>query len=269
MPLSAIWTLGLLLAQGPVDLFQQAPPDVDTALRERVTKFYQAHVDGKPRLADQYVAEDSKDYFFEAPKPRYKGFELSRILYSDNFTRAKVTVICGAEMLVPIGGMRIPAKIPATTTWKLVNGLWFWYYQPTETIATPWGTMKQGKDTKDVAGLPPPPLPQGKELEALQHMVHADKTRVQLAADVKSSAEVSIAHAMPGSVSLALVNPHVPGLHAKLDRGVLNVKQSARLSIWYIPPSQGPKPPATIEVHVAPLDLVIAIRVEFTAPAKP
>jgi hypothetical protein len=76
----ASWLFGMLLAQGQVDLFQKAPPEVDEALRARVTKFYQAHVDGKYRLADEVVAEDSKDAFFEARKPRYRKFELSRII---------------------------------------------------------------------------------------------------------------------------------------------------------------------------------------------
>jgi hypothetical protein len=269
MQLSAIWMLGLLFAQGPADLFQKAPPDVDAALRERVTKFYQAHVDGKPRLADQYVAEDSKDYFFEIQKPRYKSFELSRILYSDNFTHAKVTVICGAEMLVPMGGISIPAKIPATTTWKQMDGVWYWYYQRSESVATPWGNMKQAPETKESSALPPPLLPKDKELEALASMIHLDKKRVELLADVKGSAEVSITHSMPGSVTLSLVNPHIPGLHAKLDRGVLKAKETAHLSIWYEPLAKGPKPPAVISLHVAPLDEIIPIRVEFTTPAKP
>ena len=67
-------------AQDPADLFRKAPPEVDDALRQRVTAFYQAHVDGKFRAADQFVAEDSKDAFFEAPKRRY----LNCLLYTSD-----------------------------------------------------------------------------------------------------------------------------------------------------------------------------------------
>ena len=40
--------------------------EMDEALRARIHKFYQAHVDAKYRIADQVVAEDSKDLFFAA-----------------------------------------------------------------------------------------------------------------------------------------------------------------------------------------------------------
>ena len=52
------------------DLFNQAPPDVDQALRARVNKFYQAHVDGKPRTAMPIVAEDTQDLWFDTDKPQ-------------------------------------------------------------------------------------------------------------------------------------------------------------------------------------------------------
>jgi hypothetical protein len=72
-----------------------APPrELDAALRDRVQKFFQAHVDGKFRAADQYVAEESKDAFFSADKPRYLSFELASITYSDQFTRATALVTC-------------------------------------------------------------------------------------------------------------------------------------------------------------------------------
>ena len=44
---------GFLAAQPASDLLEKAPPHIDKLLRERVRFFYQAHVDGKFRLADQ------------------------------------------------------------------------------------------------------------------------------------------------------------------------------------------------------------------------
>jgi len=271
MLLVALSFLGLMLAQGPVDLFQKAPPEVDEALRARVSKFYQAHVDGKFRLADQYVAEDSKDYFFEAQKPRYKNFELSRILYSEDFTRAKVTVICGTEMLIPLGGMKLPAKVPLTTTWKQVDGQWYWYYDANQPTVTPWGTMKPGPEPKGGAssgGLPPPPLPKDKEMAALAQMLKVDKTQVQLPADSAGSAEVTISHRMPGSLMLSLEAPPVDGLELKLDRKEVKAGETAHLTIRYDPPAKGPKQPAVILLHVDPLNDVIPIRLTFTESGK-
>lgn len=47
-------------AQQSDDLFEKAPPNVDEALRARITEFYQYFVDGKFRDADGLVADDSK-----------------------------------------------------------------------------------------------------------------------------------------------------------------------------------------------------------------
>ena len=61
---------GIALAQEAGNIFEKAPPEVDEALRARITRFYQAFIDGKFRLADALVADDSKDVFFAAEKRR-------------------------------------------------------------------------------------------------------------------------------------------------------------------------------------------------------
>src|SRR3984893_18862048 len=90
------------LAQTPADLFAKAPPDVDEALRARISKFYQAHVDGKPRRAEEMVAEDSKDYFYGRKKPKSLSFEIGKIEYSKDFTEARAIVV--VETYVPVLG---------------------------------------------------------------------------------------------------------------------------------------------------------------------
>ena len=55
----------LAAAQTATNPFDKAPPNVDDALKTRVTEFYQDHIDGKFRKAEQLVAEDSKDAFYD------------------------------------------------------------------------------------------------------------------------------------------------------------------------------------------------------------
>src|SRR5215475_5648840 len=79
------------------DPFNRPPADVDEALRARIKLFYQYHVTGDAqayRKAEALVAEDTKDYFYTHNKPKYISFEISRIDYSDHFTKAKATVLC-------------------------------------------------------------------------------------------------------------------------------------------------------------------------------
>src|SRR5262249_39351996 len=79
-------TLGLTFGQDPADLFSKAPPAIDEVLRSRITEFYQAHKEGKFRLAEKLVAEESKDIFFEADKRRCREFKIARVSYEEQFT---------------------------------------------------------------------------------------------------------------------------------------------------------------------------------------
>ncbi len=64
------------------------PPGVERALRERVRPFYEGFVDGKFRKAYEIVADDSKDAFLTLPKPHYDGFEIQKVVFSDDFSTA-------------------------------------------------------------------------------------------------------------------------------------------------------------------------------------
>ncbi len=114
----------LFRAQTPTNVFDKAPPEVDEALRARISKFYQAHVDGKARQAEQYVAEDTKDFFFDANKPHYFDFHIDKITYSDNFTKAKAIVMCNQRIMMP-GALTEPIDKATPSTWKLEDGKWF------------------------------------------------------------------------------------------------------------------------------------------------
>src|SRR5579871_2216187 len=81
-------------AQNPADLFNRAPADIDQALRARISEFYQYHVTGEYRKAEALVAEDTKDFFYDHNKPRYLSFQISKIKYNEDFTKAEATVLC-------------------------------------------------------------------------------------------------------------------------------------------------------------------------------
>src|SRR5579872_6889230 len=73
-----------------VALAQTPPPEVDQALRARVTEFLQYHVDGKFTKAFEYVADDTKEYYFNSQKVQFISFHLDDVKYSDHFTKAEV-----------------------------------------------------------------------------------------------------------------------------------------------------------------------------------
>jgi hypothetical protein len=265
--LLAAWAFG----QNPSELFEQAPPQLDQALRARVAKFYQAHVDGKFRVADQVVAEDSKDAFFAADKTRYRGFEIIKITYSEQFTRASVLTTCDTDFVTPMA--RFPVKVPITSLWKLENGEWFWYLDPRPQRAlTPFG-----KRDAPVAPAPEPPPggPSGggpparlPDVADILKQVTVTPTEVRLSSYEPASAEVTVSNRMPGAIRLSLHYAGFPGFKAGLDRTSLGAGESARILVECKPADKRPKPTLTVELQIEPTGQTIPIRVLFAVPPE-
>jgi hypothetical protein len=144
---SALW------AQNPGDFVDKAPPDVEEALRARITAFYQAHVDRKFRQADDYVAKDTKDFYYEANKPGYLAFEIGKIVYSDNFTKARAIVNCKISFPLPGFGDG-PVMAPVPSTWKVEDGQWYWYVDQTVGRESPFGTLPPAAGAPAAGTLP-------------------------------------------------------------------------------------------------------------------
>jgi len=262
----ASWLVALCVwAQTAAELFEKAPPELDKALRERIAFFYQCHVDGKFRQADQVVAEDSKDAFFAAEKPRYRGFEIVRIVYSENFTRARAVVAVDTDFMAPgIGKMAV--KAPLVSLWKLQDGQWWWYVDPEAGRQTPFGTMRPGEGGSSPFHLNIPTRPE--EAIKLLGKVTADKTEVRLSSYEPASDVVTLTNQMPGQVNLHLEYNGFPGFEAKLERQALNANESVKLLLRVEPRDKSPKPTLTVNVRVEPLNQLIPIRVTFAVPPE-
>lgn len=257
----------LLTAQNPKDLLEKAPPAIDQALRARVKFFYQAHVDGKFRLADTVVHEDSKDAFFVAEKDRYRGFDILKINYSDNFTKATVVVAVDSDFFLP-GFGKTPVTIPLTSTWKYDKGQWWWYVKPPgkEGVKTPFGAMKPGPAREKAA-----------VYDRLQHMptreeiaakVKVSKTRVQLSSVEPGKDEVEVFNGMPGPISLRLQFNGFAGFEAKLEKRDLTGGEKTKIILRCNPKNRRPKQTLTVKLIVEPINYVIPIRVEFSLPPE-
>lgn len=251
-------------AQNPADLFSKAPPDVDQALRERISKFYQAHVDGKPRRAEEIVAEDSKDFFYNMKKPKFLGFEIHNINYSKDFTQATVVVL--VETVLPmIGFGNKPMKVPATSLWKIENGLWCWYVTDDFINTTPFGKMGSPPG-QTASGNPSNTLPDMKSTptpESLWQQVKANKSRVVLETGRASSDQVTIQNQMPGFVTLELHSPPVEGLEVKLDRTKMAPGEKAIVSFHYEPGKNTPNRSVRVHVVVQPINRIIPLQITF------
>ncbi len=251
-------------AQSLQTLIEQAPPDVDQALRANVAKFYQAHVEGKFRAADQFVAEDSKDTFFAMEKRRCRSFDIVTIQYSDEFKKARVAIRCDTDMVMT--GKRLPVKMPIPSKWKLTDGRWEWYVDPRSDKGrvTAFGVMKPGPMPDATKRTAPSPV----SLEGVTKLVSADKRKVVLEPSSDWTAQVTITNRMPGGVSLSTRSPSVRGLELQFDRTELKSSESARLTVRF-DPSAG-KPPSFVRarIMVMPTQRLIPLTIQF-APKSP
>ena len=228
-----LWA-GLCLAQtAPGNTADPPPPGVDEALRARIKEFYQLQVDGKYRQAEALVADDTKDFYYTAGKPKYLSFEISQIFYSDNFTGAKVVTLC-EEYLLVLGFTDKPIKAPIRSTWKLVDGQWFYYVDPDSLGMTPVGLKSPNAGVKGNGA--PPGMPAGmpsaeqiqKMLEQVNSLVKVDKDAVDLKPG--ETANITITNASSGLMSV-VVQGTVEGVEVTPARLELKGQGNAALTV--------------------------------------
>ncbi len=251
-------------ATPPATPAESASSGVEAALRDRVTKFYDTQMAGKYRQAEQYVAEDTKDYYYNLNKVPIIKYEITKVAFSDNFTKAIVTIRIEREFAqAMIPKMRL--KTQDNTNWILENGLWCWRVDQT-IMQTPFGNVRRATPDQVAAArgaMPPTGLPSVKQM---MKSVGVDKSEVTLGA--RKTEEVVVTNSMPGVVALALDAPDTPGLEAKLDRDDLGPGGAARVLLSYNPAEgAAEQKDVTVNVIVRPTGQVIPITVKLKPAA--
>lgn len=258
---AAAFLLRPATGQNPAELFSKAPPDVEEALRARVSAFFQAQVEGKFRQAEQYVAEDSKDSYYEMNKTKYLKYEIRNINYSDNFTKAIVLVLVQAYVAMP-GMEGKPVPVPLKTNWILLDGQWCWHVDPVDMKVTPFGKMNPGPyPDPDAAG--PSTTSQPATVESVLSGIKVGKRMVQLKSKQASSDQIEISNGLSGTLWVTLNPIEVAGLQIKFDPAEMKMGEKTVVSFHYEP--QGTTPPSGIQIYliVNPLHYVIPIYVTF------
>jgi hypothetical protein len=263
-----------------------APPEVDLALRARVTQFFQLEVEGKYHQAEQLVAEDTKDLFVGSSKPTYQGFAIESIKYSGDFTKAQVVVWAKRQMPVE-GFMGHPLMSKLPSRWRLENGLWCYYVDPKTDMpptfpgrpgpaAVPVPTVAAPGAAAVPPMLPVRPVPVGPSAgnphappplavaPTVPKLLSASKLAVDLKSSAPSSDQVLITNPTPFATVLLLTDPKIKGLAAALDRPTLKPFEKATLSIQWSGGPQIPERPVTITVKSQRTSQVIPITVTFS-----
>ena len=259
------------------DLFDKAPPQIDEALRARVTTFYDAHVSGRFRDAFKVVADDSQDAFLGASKDQFSKCDISKIKYTENFTHAVVTTACKGEYRWH--GSHMPVTIPLLSNWKVVDGQWFWFHIKETETKTPWGISRATPENSSGPAKMPniPTDPRAAAMDIL-NKVAVDKTDLRLKSFELSKGEVHITNAMPGSISINVDRVPLPGVSSKVDHADLETGQKATITFTYDPKdpaiacetcsTKAGLPVVTANIRIVPTGQVFPVQISFEAPPK-
>jgi hypothetical protein len=269
----------------------KAPPEVEQALRARVTEFFQLHVESNFQKAYGMVAEDTKVYYFNNKKNTYKSFRIAAVKFlNSDFTKASVDLECQQVMeRVQFNGVVIP--VPMTTLWKIEDGKWMWYRDPNYANLTPMGPSDVSKinpgatDEQIAARLKDLTSPESIAKRGLQIVGQSglDKQEVTLAMDKPSSAEVTFHNGQSGYIKLELnAGDKVAGFSATLDKVDVGMNENAVLKLRYDPPagasaagggSARPSPAqampqaVTVKLFMQPFNQIFPVTVHFGSPA--
>lgn len=255
---------GLLPAQSAGDLFNRAPAGVEEAVRERVSEYFKLQMEGKFRQAESLVCEAGKDAYYDMEKTRWKGFEIIKATFEDEFRTAKMVVLLDTTMNTPQGVLA--AKYPYVSTWKLEEGKWCFFIDPVraQSRETPFGTMTAGPgDGRGGGGGAPAFVTQEQVLASLKRGVRVSPQEVLLSSFEKSSARVEILNNLSGEIELELVVAPRKGLNIKLDRTKVGPNETAHVELSYEPPDETPKERLEMQIRVSPSGQILPIGIEF------
>jgi hypothetical protein len=274
MPYRGTICRALLISAFAATAFAQTPPpEVDQALRARVTQFFQYHVEGNFRKAYEMVAEDTKDFYFAAMKIQFKSFQITGVKYSDNFTKATVDLNTDQEIRRPEFPSTI-VPIPMSTFWKIEDGKWVWHRDADAEHITPMGPSDVAS-IRSNAKISPQDLRKIVDPDSLQqmaanimHQSGVDKTEVTFATDKPSTVVVSFHNGQEGTVKVTIAGgKSLAGFSAALDKTDLGPNENAVLKMTYDPSAAtAPMPPqATVRLVVEPFHQVFDVALTFTA----
>jgi hypothetical protein len=236
---------------------QQPSPEAaaaEAALRARAQQFFDMQVAKKYRPAEDMVAEDSKDEYYNGNRYNIKSYTIQNVELLADSSRATIT-IKAKTTLTALGVPPIDLDVSLTSLWKLEDDRWVWYVDPTALLNTPFGKIRPTPN-----GGPPPSITPGNlpDLSALQQSVKADKTSVTMSLS-EPVQTVIISNELPGPVDLVeLDSDKIAGLSSELGKKHLEAGEKTTLRLKLVGEAKGK---GTLHVLASPIGTQLDIAV--------
>jgi hypothetical protein len=241
-----------------------APPEVEQALRARITGFNQLRLDHKFRQSEDFVAEDSKDYYYESRKPDLKAFKIEKIVFAPDFQTAVVTIHGKAEILIP-PGVPLMTDGPYTDHWKLENGKWCWYIDRSTFFDTPFGHSAPRISGNSDAPPTDPTVALALSTAAAMAAhgaLQADRAQIVLDANHPKPEIITLKNILPGSLTLKLMTQS-SALKVSIARPDLGPTESTAVAVTAVEGSS--ERPVALVFKAEPLNQTISIAITWAA----
>jgi hypothetical protein len=216
------------------DPFQNAPPEEADALRARVNTFYDLFQKGQLREAEAYVAEDSRDVFYNAPKARIFAYEIRSVEFNPDISEAKVLV--AVETLSPLSNQ--PLKQPLPSDWKRIDGKWYLHLdavQAGETFQSPTGPMHFSQAAG--AGGSPPAAYKPPNLASMQTMYDVSNRNLRFNTDGKEvqTQTVKVKNKFQDQLTIEPLTRDFPGMEIQLGSEAIPKDGETTITFTYNP----------------------------------
>ncbi len=227
-------TVAFAAAQDQQTPFRNAPPEESAALRARVDAFYDLFQKNQLREAEAYVAEDSRDMFYNAPKNRIFAYEIRSMEFNPDLNEAKVLV--AVETLTPLGSQ--PLKQPLQSDWRRINGEWYLHLnamQSGESFQSPAGPMHFSQATG--AGGTPPAAYKPPNMASMQTMYEVSNRNLKFTTDAKEvqTQKVTVKNKFQDQLTIDRLTRDFPGVEIHLDSEAIPKGGETTISFTYDP----------------------------------
>lgn len=208
---------------------QPAPNPSEAALRARVKQFYQMIVDKHYREAEQIVAPESRDYYYDNEKPRITDFDIQAISWEEGHQKANVTLVSNFKLRTPRG--EYSTKLPYVTHWEFKDGEWWWFFEKESIRPSAFGPMRVNPELAKKSGINiSEMIAKGPKPAQFAVTVKADQTAIRMS-DASEPKRVTLSSTFPGTVKLSARVLSGTGFDVELKAGELAVNGKTELVV--------------------------------------
>lgn len=218
------------------DPFRAAPPELEEALKARVSQFYEYFKMAKFRQAEDLVVEEAKEQFYSAKKSRIFGYEIRNMKFSEDLKEAHVLVTC----LTPVPGLGSkPLSVPLPSTWKSIDGEWYLYFEtrkPGVEHDSPAGKMHFSQELGTHGSLT---ASQPTTLESLKEMYAVTPSSLEFSSRTADPVTKSfrVENRSKGELTVQTESKGMPGVTIDAGAGEIAAGESLTVSVTYVPSS--------------------------------